>query len=82
MPYFLRFFAIAYVSQILLDFYVYRGYVPEFWTPATYMHPTQVAINVYDPHNLVYHKKFADRVYEDIEEMKGLNPELKSLNVV
>jgi hypothetical protein len=82
LPYFFRFFAIAYVSQIILDLYVYRGQVPEFWSPRTYMKPASLAFNAYDPHNLTLHKMYADQVYEDIEETKGANPELKSLNVV
>jgi hypothetical protein len=46
------------------------------------MKPASLAFNAYDPHNLTLHKMYADQVYEDIEETKGANPELKSLNVV
>jgi hypothetical protein len=82
LPYFGRFFLIALVSQYLLDFYRSGNFIQELWTPGSYSRVPTIALNVYEPFTLAYHKGTVAKVTEDIEETAGLTPDLKPLKVV
>ncbi len=83
LSYFGRFFLIALVSQYLLDFYEAKSFVPEFWSPGSYMTTPNIAMNPYDPYTLAHHKKYVDNhSIEAPEEISAVNPTNNKLKFV
>ena len=48
--YFVRLYAIALVSQWILDYYHSNNYVQEFWQPARYHYPSGIDYDIHDPY--------------------------------
>jgi len=82
ISYFGRFFLIALVSQYLLDFYYQNKFIPEMWIPNTYIRPTSIAMNPYEPFTLAYHKGYVDGTVQEDEDSAGITRDLKPLKVV
>mmetsp|Transcript_4837 Transcript_4837/g.5730 ORF Transcript_4837/g.5730 Transcript_4837/m.5730 type:complete len:167 (-) Transcript_4837:20-520(-) len=80
--YFARYFLIFYASQYMIDWYVRGNYVEELWSPSSYVSPSSIAFNAYEPFTLAYHKGFVNTVVEDSEDTIGLAPDRKPLKVV
>mmetsp|Transcript_24000 Transcript_24000/g.18325 ORF Transcript_24000/g.18325 Transcript_24000/m.18325 type:complete len:314 (-) Transcript_24000:41-982(-) len=53
-PYWIRLFAICYVSQFILDYYHGANYVSEFWQPARSYFPTGIDYDFHDPYTDAY----------------------------
>lgn len=54
--YWLRLFAICYLSQFCLDYYHGRHYVSEFWQSARYHYPGGIDLDIHDPYTDAFHK--------------------------
>jgi len=82
LPCYLRFFAIALVSQYALDFYKNNNFVSELWTPATYSRTPHIKMNMHEPFTLAFHKGAVQNATIDVEETSGFTPDMKPLNVL
>lgn len=54
--YYLRLFAICYLSQFLLDYYHNNSYVQEFWQPQRFHYQTGIDYDVHEPYTDAFNK--------------------------
>ncbi len=66
--YWLRLFAICYVSMFLLDFYHHNDFVEEHWTPKRFSFQGGLLFNPMDPWTLVHHKAVIDKAGEEFND--------------
>jgi hypothetical protein len=78
LAYFVRLFAICYVSSLILDYYHEARYVAEFWAPARYTAPTGIDFDIHDPFTMAFHKGVVSYHTEAASFTKSYNPDAKT----
>jgi len=80
--YWVRFLAITYVSQYLIDLFVRGNFREEHWHPAVYTMPPSISVSINDPFTLAFHKGVIQHVTEGHEDTFATTLDNKPLNVV